>query len=363
MPAANLQKWFPWTKAPLICNGPMLNVVTPKLAAEVTKAGGLGFLASAFDTTPSSAHLKTLAANLTEVQSLLCELGPSGSPPSPPFRSSSLINVGVSFITSHESITRFRETALPVLSTLRPAALWLFAPDDVKPHSEIIRAVKALDPAPRIFVQVGNVAAAREAVRDGADVLVCQGIDAGGHQFRKGMGVVSFVPEVRNLLEEEFAEREVALLGAGGIADERGVAAAMVLGADGVVMGTRFTVAEESCYPEFRKQLVLSTADGGSTTLKSPFHDQVNNNRLWGPLYDGRAIMSIIHERFLAGATVQDLQKSLKEDYPDEEAAKLVSTWAGTAVGLVKQAMPAGEIVIEVREGAKERIRKLASRL
>lgn len=118
-----------------------------------------------------------------------------------------------------------------MLTALRPAALWLFAPDgNVKPHGGIIRAVKALDPAPRIFVQVGNVAAAREAVLDGADVVVCQGIDAGGHQFRKGMGVVSFVPEVRSLLEEEFSEREVGVLGAGGIADERGVAAAMMLG-------------------------------------------------------------------------------------------------------------------------------------
>ncbi|KAG6016914.1 hypothetical protein E4U54_000155, partial [Claviceps lovelessii] len=225
MAPVNLQKWFPWTKAPLICNGPMLNVVTPKLATEVTKAGGLGFLASTFDATASSAQLKILAANLTEAQSLLGnDMERGGSPPA------GRINVGVSFITGHESITRFRDTALPVLRSLRPTALWLFAPDEaVKPHGVIIRAVKRLDPAPRIFVQVGNVAAAREAVLDGADVLVCQGIDAGGHQFRKGMGVVSFVPEVRSLLEEEFAGREVAVLAAGGIADERGVAAAMML--------------------------------------------------------------------------------------------------------------------------------------
>ncbi|KAG5928257.1 hypothetical protein E4U42_000977 [Claviceps africana] len=356
MPPASLQKWFPWTKAPLICNGPMLNVVTPKLATEVTKAGGLGFLASVFDANPSSAHLDKLAAELAESQSLLGRDKPGAG--------SGLINVGVSFITGHESIARFRETALPVLTTLRPAALWLFAPDEtLKPHGAIIRAVKALDPAPRVFVQVGNVAAAREAVLDGADVLVCQGIDAGGHQFRRGMGVVSFVPEVRSLLADEFADRDVAVLGAGGIADERGVAAAMVLGAGGVVMGTRFTVAEESCYPEFRKQLVLSTVDGGSSTLKSPVHDQVNNNRLWGAPYDGRAIMSSIHERFLAGTTVQDLQRILKEDYSGEEAVKLVSTWAGTGVGLVRQVRPAGEIVTEVREGAKQRIRTLAGKL
>lgn len=79
-------------------------------------------------------------------------------------------------------------------------------------------------------MQVGNVTAAREAVQDGADVIVCQGIDAGGHQFRRGMGVVSFVPEVKCMLEEEFAARDVGVLAAGGIVNEKGVAAAMTLG-------------------------------------------------------------------------------------------------------------------------------------
>ncbi|KAK2612364.1 hypothetical protein QQS21_001628 [Conoideocrella luteorostrata] len=352
MSPANLEEWFPWTKSPVICNGPMLGVATPKLATEVTKAGGIGFLPSAFDVTPSSEQLEKLVSDLTDSQTLL------GS------TSSGVINVGISFITGHESITQFSETVLPILEKLRPAALWLFAPDGlVKPHGTIIKAVKSLDPAPRVFVQVGNVTAAREAVRDGADVIVCQGIDAGGHQFRRGMGVVSFVPEVRDMLEgDEFGGREIGVLGAGGISDERGVAATMVLGADGVVMGTRFTVAEESSYPEFRKQIVLSTVDGGTSTFKSPFNDQVSNLSLWGPLYDGRAVVSTIHERFLKGATVQDLQKSLREDYSSEEATKLVRTWAGTGVGLVKEIKPAGEIVTEAREGAKELIRKLAGR-
>lgn len=79
-------------------------------------------------------------------------------------------------------------------------------------------------------MQVGNVAAAREAVVDGADVVVCQGIDAGGHQFRKGSGVLSLVPEVRMMLEEEFADRDVAIVAAGGIVNGKGVAAALALG-------------------------------------------------------------------------------------------------------------------------------------
>ncbi|PHH70201.1 hypothetical protein CDD83_5499 [Cordyceps sp. RAO-2017] len=227
----------------------------------------------------------------------------------------------------------------------------------------MVAALRASDGAPRVFVQVGNVAAAREAARDGADVLVCQGVDAGGHQFRRGAGVVALVPEVRALLDDEFAARRVPLLAAGGVVDDKGVAAVMALGAEGVVMGTRFTVATESVYPEQRKQLVLATADGGSSTLKSPFHDEIKNSSLWGPLYDGRAIMGPVHRQFLAGSTLDECRSSLKASYSEEEATMMLSTWAGTGVGLVKKRQAAGEIVQEVREGAKEHIRKLAGLL
>lgn len=79
-------------------------------------------------------------------------------------------------------------------------------------------------------MQVGNVAAAREALRDGADVLVAQGIDAGGHQFVAGAGIVSLVPEVRAMLAEEAHGREVVVVAAGGIADGSAVVGAIALG-------------------------------------------------------------------------------------------------------------------------------------
>lgn len=77
-------------------------------------------------------------------------------------------------------------------------------------------------------MQVGNVAAAREALEDGADVLVCQGIDAGGHQFRRGMGVITLVPEVKEMIEE--SGRDVKIMAAGGIVSGKGAAAALALG-------------------------------------------------------------------------------------------------------------------------------------
>lgn len=122
-------------------------------------------------------------------------------------------------------------------------------------------------------MQVGTVGAAREAASDGADVVVAQGVDAGGHQFARGAGVVSLVPEVRLMLHDEFAAagpggRAVAVVAAGGIAHADAVVAAVALGADGVVMGTKFLPARESRFPEAKKRVVLETTDGGASTVK-----------------------------------------------------------------------------------------------
>ncbi|KYK60347.1 2-nitropropane dioxygenase [Drechmeria coniospora] len=366
MSTARLQKWFPWALSPIICNGPMIGAASPAMATEVTKAGGIGFLSCVFDVNPDSAQLTKLEAELVEAKTLLGGSDAGAGAAAGPLR------VGVSFITGHSSIGHFSSTALPIIVKHRPAAVWLFAPaaspDQRGPHGAVISALRKSLPAgagPRVFVQVGNVGAAREAVRDGADVVVCQGIDAGGHQFRRGAGVVSLVPEVRRMLDEEdeFSSSDVGLLAAGGIVDDKGVAAVTMLEAEGVVMGTRFTVAEESVYPDHRKQLILHTVDGGSSTLKSPFHDQLNSNALWGPLYDGRAIAGPIHEKFLSGTSLDECRKSLKEDYSAEESVRMINTWAGTGVGLVRKAQPAGEIVREVREGAKAHMRKIAGHL
>ncbi|ATY61496.1 Aldolase-type TIM barrel [Cordyceps militaris] len=357
MAPSKLQKWFPWTTAPVIINAPMIGAACPALAAEVSKAGGIGFIASLVNVEQGSAELTKAHDDLAATRQLLGQDATAGA-----------VHAGMSCITGHASIAGFASTVVPVLAAQRPAALWLFAPDGgggaVRrgPHAGVIAAVRQLpaDRRPRVFVQVGNVAAAREAVADGADVVVCQGTDAGGHQFRRGAGVISLVPEVRRMLEDEFADRDVALVAAGGIVNGKGVAAALALGADGVVMGTRFTVADESIYPDFRKAQVLQTTDGGSSTFKSPFNDQMNNSTLWGPLYDGRQIVSAIHEKFLAGGTLEECQAALKQVSPPEEAAKLINTWAGTGVGLVRTGGPAGKMIEDIRRETKENIQSLA---
>ena len=64
------------------------------------------------------------------------------------------------------------------------------------------------------------------------------------------------------------------------------------------------------------------------TRHRSTFNDRITNSPLWGPLYDGRAIVGPIHEKFMAGTSLEECQRSLKEDYHEEEARYIVNTWA-----------------------------------
>lgn len=109
--------------------------------------------------------------------------------------------------------------------------------------------------------QVGTVGAARLAVDDGADVVVAQGWEAGGHNYG-GMGTFALVPQVADAVGDR-----ALVLAAGGVADGRGVAAALSLGADGVWVGTRLVASEEALvHPEHHRRLVAAS---GEDTVRS----------------------------------------------------------------------------------------------
>lgn len=180
----------------------------------------IGFLSCILDLSENSSHVVKLDADLIKIRQLL---GDNATTPSGHLR------VGAGFLTCHESVVKFEATTLPVIQKHKPAAVWLFAPHEhLRPQREIIRLLKGLESPPRVFVQVGNVAAAKEAIDDGADVIVAQGTDAGGHQFVRGMGVVPLLSEVRKLVDE--GGYDVAVFAAGGIVNGKGVAAMLTLG-------------------------------------------------------------------------------------------------------------------------------------
>jgi nitronate monooxygenase len=125
---------------------------------------------------------------------------------------------------------------------------------DSRPFAAAIRSAGAV-----LIVQVTNLDEARRAVDAGADVIVAQGTEAGGHGGRRS--TLPFVPVVVDLAAP------TPVLAAGGIADGRGVAAALALGAAGVLLGTRFLVAFEALVtPSVTKAIIEG---GGEDTERS----------------------------------------------------------------------------------------------
>ncbi|OTA94681.1 hypothetical protein M434DRAFT_252914 [Hypoxylon sp. CO27-5] len=362
MASSRMKSWFPTTSSPLIVSAPMDFVTNPKLATEVTKAGGLGFIQGGRDFSPECPVLKKLDDQLIQARELLSSEVAANA-------SSNTLPIGVGFVTYAASTRYFGETTVPILRRHRPAAVWLFAPSPAAPDTipAMIKAIKSQSSTqeswnPKVVVQVGSVAAARDAVSYGADIIVAQGIDAGGHQWASGASFVSLVPEISDMLRDEFPDKKVAVWAAGGIADGRGVAAALVLGAEAAVLGTRYMVATESDAQDFKRKAILSTSDGASKTVKSQLHDHIQGNMSWPDVYDGRAVITPTYEDHRAGVPLEENTKRFKAAKDSGDLSRMV-TWSGTGVGLIKEELPAAEITRRVRNHALKAIAGLTASL
>jgi nitronate monooxygenase len=206
---------------------------------------------------------------------------------------------------------------------------------DPRPFAEMVRRSEAV-----LIVQVTDLAEARQAVDVGADVIVAQGTEAGGHGARRGWSTLAFVPAVVDLVAP------VPVLGAGGIADGRGVAAALALGAAGALIGTRFlATAEALADPDAKKAIVDG---GGEETERSSVLDIARGSR-WPLEYTGRTLGHPFLDRWRdaeaeLAADPDDVRRAYREAIArDEIPAEPV--WASQAIGLIGDLPPAAELV------------------
>src|ERR1700737_227600 len=155
---------------------------------------------------------------------------------------------------------------------LEPAVIafaWPRADQDVKPYVDRAHAAGS-----KVTFMAGGVPEAVKAAQAGADVIIAQGTEGGGHVgWQTTMTLVPMVVD---------AVAPIPVLAAGGIADGRGLAAALALGADGVLLGTRFLASEESPIAKGFKQAILES--DGHDTLVTDIPD-VAHGHVWPGAY------------------------------------------------------------------------------
>jgi nitronate monooxygenase len=284
---------------------PMDVIAGARLVAAVSGAGGFGILGGGYG---DKAWLEQETAKLRKLAS--------------PF--------GVGFITW--SLARQPEL-LDIALEVRPRAIMLSFGDPA-PFAARIKAAGA-----RLICQVQSEDMARQALDAGADILVAQGAEAGGHGASRT--TIDIVPAIVDL-----AAGRVPVVAAGGIGDGRGLAAMMMLGAAGVLLGTRFYASLEADGSEEAKKRICAASSGD--TVRGIIFDLSRNN-VWPAPFTGRCLVND-HARRWIGREVELLQNvgRVAVEYAAAKAAgnfDVAAVIAGEAVGLIHDIPPAAEIV------------------
>lgn len=349
-----LQTRYPWAMSPLILNAPMADFAGGRLAAQVSLSGGFGFIGFSESPSALSEELK-LASTIISQNSKFAQ------------HTQNTLPLGIGLLNFLCKL----EDYLPVIQEYKPKAVWLFASQTTHGYSEWIEKIREVTGGEtEVWVQIGSVMGALQILKEGKpDVIVAQGIDAGGHGFARGAGVISLIPEIRDTFDENGFQG-TPILAAGGISEGRGVAAALLLGAEGVVMGTRFLASEECKLPSnYYLETILGGSDGGRYTVKDEVFDNLRQPSIWPKGYDGRGVVNESVKDYDSKIGYEELRVKVKDELETGEKGKQYSVegrsavWAGTGIGFVKKVMMAKDIVDEVRNEAVKALESTRSLL
>ncbi|HEU5420445.1 MAG TPA: nitronate monooxygenase [Streptosporangiaceae bacterium] len=213
-------------------------------------------------------------------------------------------------------------------------------------------AARIKDAGVALLIQVTDLDEARQAADLGVDIIIAQGSEAGGHGGRRA--TLPFVPAVADLVAP------IPVLAAGGIADGRGVAAALALGAAGALIGTRFQACREALVPaELSKALV----DGrGSDTERTRILD-IARGSAWPERYTARVLRNAFLEEWRGREDELTASPEVRQAY--KEAARrhdlnAVSVWAGEALDLITSIGSAADMVPQLAADAAAALARAA---
>jgi nitronate monooxygenase len=302
-----------------IISAPMALVSGGKLAATVTSAGGLGMIGGGYG---DSVWLER-------------EFGLADG-----------ARVGCGFITW--SLARKPELLDETLE--RQPATVMLSFGELQPFADRIHAAGI-----PLMAQVQTLEQARQALDAGAQIVVAQGGEAGGH----GMTVRStftLVPDVVDLAAERAPDTLV--LAAGGVADGRGLAAALMLGADGAVVGTRFWASPEALVSPRAHERAIGAS--GDSTYRTRVYDYVRQLD-WPPAYNERALSNPFVDGWHGNeaelvASLPDVVSNFEKAVAAEDFG-VAAILIGESIGLIDAVRPAADIVTDMASQA-ERILK-----
>lgn len=295
---------------------PMAHVSGGALAAAVSRAGGLGLIGGGYG----------------DADWLEREFDAAGD-----------ARIGVGFITwSLARQPQFLDLALD-----RAPAVLMLSFGDFRPFLPRIRAGKT-----GLIVQIQTLDQAREAVDAGVDAIVAQGTEAGGHGGARA--TLPLIPAVVDIA------KDIPVIAAGGIADGRGLAAALALGASGVLCGTALFASDESLASENAKQAAVSGS--GDDTERSSVFDLARGLD-WPPGWNLRTMRNTFTRRW-SGDT-GGLTQNLAEEQARFEAARaeddtdVAAVIVGEAADLIRFREPAQATLHRMISQAEDRLRRI----
>lgn len=353
-----------------VVGGLMGPVATAELVAAVSNAGGLGVLGGAgYGADRLSAEIRRVRS-MTDKPFGVDLLLPSNymggatggeTPPNPRDLIPQATYAGVRKIAEDLGIEwkqRPEEPRAAGATAPRPAGGMSDAQMEVVIEEKVAVFASGLgSPAPwvdrlhangtKILSLVGNVKNAKRVADSGADVVVAQGTEAGGHTGR--IATMALVPQVVD------AVSPTPVLAAGGIADGRGLVAALALGAVGAWCGTVFVVAKEANQSDLNKQRILAAVDE-DTRITRLYSGKTMRN-ITNPLIEAWEASGLpAMPMGLQGLLIQDLVYSVREAGRED----LLMNAAGQASGLLNDVRPAADILHDMVADAAEIIgRKL----
>lgn len=353
---------IPCLKTPII-GAPMAGAAAGELASAITRGGGLGFVGAGYW------DAVKLATEWNVVKDRLSSTEPRKRLP---------VGIGLlawNLTKKHGSCDPATSMSSPAVDLIdetlraRPIAIMMAfgSSQEMTTWCRFLRErdqqVSGCDDPVTLLVMVNSVEEARAAVQDmAADVLVVQGHEAGGHGHAKAPPRDVLLSTILDNMALWDA-KSTPVVSAGGISDGRAISSQLVLGADGVLVGTRFLLTPEATYSGAQKKKLLHAQ--GTDTVRSFAFDDARGTLDWPADIDGRGLRNITVDEY--DAVAQGHQRPVPGQ-PERHARYMQALqagdterqiiWSGTGIGQVSTIQPAAEAVQQLHSATVHALKR-----